>query len=189
MENLNFILVFYRTFCSTFAFFHLLYSFQKLCLDDSSDRCQFQCVVVENCNSEWLPILSGISQQCPLLFIIFIDDIGVICSGSVTHKLFADDIKLYSTIYTNLDNVSLQSALNVLHEWCCKWQLSVKVAKCHVLHIGKSNHHYSNFFSDACVVSDLGIEMDSSLKYDLHINNIVGKAYSRVGVLFKGFYY
>jgi len=39
--------------------------------------------------------------------------------------------------------------------------------------------------NDACVVSDLGIEIDSSLKYDAHINKIVGKAYSRIGVLLK----
>jgi len=41
--------------------------------------------------------------------------------------------------------------------------------------------------NDACGVSDLGIEIDSSLKYDAHINKIVGKAYSRIGVLFKAF--
>ena len=57
------------------------------------------------------------------------------------------------------------------------------------MHIGESNR---NFFkgcqiNDACIVSDLGIEIDSSLKYDAHINKIVGKAYSRVGVLSKGF--
>jgi len=41
--------------------------------------------------------------------------------------------------------------------------------------------------NDACVVSDLGLEIDSSLKYDAHINTTVGKAYPRIGVLFKGF--
>ena len=41
--------------------------------------------------------------------------------------------------------------------------------------------------NDICNVSHLGIEIDSSLKYDAHINKIVGKAYSRVGVLSKGF--
>jgi len=75
---------------------------------------RFQCVVIEHCNSEWLPVLSGIPKGTvlgPVLFILFIDDIGVICSGSVTHKLFSDDMKLYSTIDTNLDKFSLQSAL------------------------------------------------------------------------------
>ena len=93
-------------------------------------------------------MLSGIPQGTvlgPVLFILFIDDIGVICSGSVTHKLFADDMKLYSTIDTNLDNVSPQPVLDRLNQWCCDWQLSVTVGKCHVLHIGKSNHNYRFF--------------------------------------------
>jgi ribonucleases P/MRP protein subunit RPP40 len=71
---------------------------------------------VEHCNSEWLPVLSGIPQGNvigPVLFILFIDDIGVICSGSVTHKLFADDMKGHSKIDSNLDNVSLQFALDI----------------------------------------------------------------------------
>ena len=98
---------------------------------------RFQCVVVEHCNSEWLPVLSGIPQGTvlgPVLFILFIDDIGVICLGSATHKLFADVMKRNSTIGTNLDNVLLQSALDSLHQWCSDWQLSVNVSKCHVAH-------------------------------------------------------
>jgi len=54
------------------------------------------------CNSERLPVLSGIPQGT-VSFILFIDDIGVICSESVSHKLFADDMKLYCTIDTNRD--------------------------------------------------------------------------------------
>jgi len=108
----------------------------------------FQCVVVEHCNSEWLPVLSGIPQGTvlgPVLFILFIDDIGVICLGSVTHKLFANDMKLYNTIDTNLERFLLQYALDRFHLWCCNWQLSVNVDKYHELHIGKTNHHYSYF--------------------------------------------
>ena len=72
------------------------------------------------------------------------------------------------------------------------WQLYVNVGKCHVLHIGKSNHPHRYFFNgcqinDACIVFDLSIEIDSSLKYDAHIIKIVAKAYSRVGVLCEGF--
>jgi len=101
-------------------------------------------------------------------------------------------MKLYSTIYTNLDNVSLQSALDRLYEWCCDWQLNVNVSKCHILHMGKNNNHHSYLFNnflinDSNIVSDLGVEIDESLTYNAHINTIVGKAYSRVGVLFKGF--
>jgi len=100
--------------------------------------------------SAWLPVLSGIpwsTGHCfrPCSIFLFIDYIGIISSGSVTHKLFADDVKLYSTIDTNLDSVLLQSSLDRLHQWCCNWQLSVNVGKRHVLHIGKTNHHCSYF--------------------------------------------
>ena len=36
------------------------------------------------------------------------------------------------------------------------------------------------------IVSDLGIEIDSSLNYHAPINKIFGMAYSSVGILFKG---
>ena len=36
-------------------------------------------------------------------------------------------------------------------------------------------------------VTDLGVEINYNLKYDTHINNIIGKAYAWVGVFFKGF--
>ena len=37
-------------------------------------------------------------------------------------------------------------------------------------------------------ICDLGVDVDSSLKYDGHINRIVAKAYSRIGILFRGFF-
>ena len=36
-------------------------------------------------------------------------------------------------------------------------------------------------------ITDLGVEIDCNSKYDTHINYIIGKAYARVGVIFKGF--
>ena len=105
---------------------------------------RFQCAVVEHCFSEWRPVLSGIPEGTvlgPLLFILFIDDIGIICDGTVTHKLFADDLKLYTAISTNHDTHSLQSALDRLQLWCCDWQLTINIEKCHILHIGKQNSH------------------------------------------------
>ena len=38
------------------------------------------------------------------------------------------------------------------------------------------------------VVCDLGVDVDSSLKFDGHINHIVAKAYSRICILFRGFF-
>jgi len=36
-------------------------------------------------------------------------------------------------------------------------------------------------------VTDLGVDVDSVLNFDHHINKIIKKAYSRIGILFKGF--
>ena len=41
--------------------------------------------------------------------------------------------------------------------------------------------------SDAFTVCDLGISVDSSLKYDGNINRIVAEAYSRISILFRNF--
>jgi len=157
---------------------------------------RFQCVVIEHCFSNWSPVISGVPQGSvlgPILFIIFIDDINNIFSNSsVSHKLFADDAKLYSTINTECDAASLQNALDRLQQWSFDWQLSINISKCHILHLGKNNTKHQYFLNGcpigaAQVVTDLGVDIDPLLKFDAHINKIVGKAYSRVGVLFKGF--
>jgi hypothetical protein len=93
---------------------------------------------------------------------------------------------------TDSDVNSLQSILNRLQRWCVDWQLTINTAKCHVLHLGKNNSEIK-YYLNGCLISpsqsvtDLGVDIDSSLSFDTHINKIIGKAYSRVGILFKGF--
>jgi len=46
-------------------------------------------------------------------------------------------------------------------------------------------YEYNNtVISDVSTVCDLGVDVDSSLKFDGHINRIVAKAYSRI----RGFF-
>ena len=74
-------------------------------------------MVSEYCSSNWSSVLSGVPQGSvlgPILFIVYIGNVGEICTGNVTHCLYADDLKLYSTIKSDHDSVSLQSALNRL---------------------------------------------------------------------------
>ena len=43
-------------------------------------------------------VISGVPQGSvlgPVLFLIFVNDVVLICSGNTTVKLFADDLKLY----------------------------------------------------------------------------------------------
>jgi len=156
---------------------------------------RIQSVVLEHSFSVWSPVISGVPQGSvlgPILFLLFIEDISIICSGEVSHQLFADDLKLYTSLTSNSDVFSLQAALDKLHNWCTAWQFDVNVSKCHVLHIGKTNFSYDYRFNGAIIppsveVVDLGVTVDTLLTYDAHINHIISKAYSRIGAMFKGF--
>ena len=83
--------------------------------------------------SEWSPVISGVPQGSvlgPILFIMYIDDIFEVFIGStVSHQLFADDLKLYSrpTVKTSANAASLQSALVRLDQWCTDWQLTTNI--------------------------------------------------------------
>jgi ribonuclease P/MRP protein subunit RPP40 len=157
---------------------------------------RYQCVIIDHCFSEWSPVISGVPQGSvlgPILFIMFIDDIFEVFIGStVTHQLFADDLKLFSTVNSSGTAASVQSTLDRLQLWCTNWQLTINTQKCFVLHLGKTNSKtvytlYGCRINVAQNVADLGVDINCKLKYDTHINNIIGKAYSRVGILFKGF--
>ena len=83
-------------------------------------------------------------------------------------------------------------ALKNLSEWSVKWQLTVNVDKCIVLHIGKNNPKLNYFINGFIIqssdhVRDLGVEVDNLLKFDYPIENIVSRAYQRLAILFKGF--
>jgi len=79
-----------------------------------------------------------------------------------------------------------------LLQWCANWQLAINTQKCFILHLGFTNNQIQ-YTLDGCLINDaqnvpdLGVDIDCNLKYDTHINNIIGKAYARVAVLFKGF--
>jgi hypothetical protein len=154
-----------------------------------------QCVVVDNHCSAWSAVISGVPQGSvlgPLLFVLFINDITQITLSGVLTKLYADDFKLYSSLVSNDDDNNLQDTLAKLLVWSHEWQLSVNTSKCHVLYLHSSNPKTEYFFDskliEPChVVNDLGVDFDSSLRFHKHIDRIVAKAYSRIGILFRGF--
>ena len=157
--------------------------------------CRSQCVVVENHFSSWSEVISGVPQGSvlgPMLFILFINDISNIAVNGVFTKLYADDLKLYTCITSTDDCQNLQNALSNLLLWSNDWQLKVNVSKCHVLHLHKNNplmnYYFNHIRLDPCLlVNDIGVDIDSLLHFDKHVDRIVAKAYSRIGLLFRGF--
>jgi len=75
-----------------------------------------QCVVSDNCFSSVTSVLSGVPEGSvlgPVLFLLFINDVSFTCQAEL--KLFADDIKLYSSFNVHIFNCGdLQQSLDLL---------------------------------------------------------------------------
>ena len=155
-----------------------------------SDRfCQTR---IGNCLSSLLPILSGVVQgSClgPVLFIVFINDITDLFSGGTCVKLFADDVKLYSKVYTNPH--SLQEGLNRIVEWSRTWQLPISDSKCCTFDLNQSPEAVYSIGN--CVlpvvqeVVDLGVTMDNGLKFSKHIAKLTVKGHRVTNLILKCF--
>ena len=124
-----------------------------------------------------------------------INDLPETVSSNV--YLFADDTKIMRKVDNEEDAKALQSDLNTLESWSKQWLLQFNSDKCHVLTIGKFEHirHteryqlYGNELDHVFEEKDLGVYIDSELKFDEHISNKVNKANAMVGLIRRSFSY
>ena len=91
-------------------------------------------------------------------------------------------------------SATLEPGLACLARWSNIWQLGINSSKCSILHIDKNNPNikYSIFHCwfdvpNVSDVRDLGVTYDDQLKLEEYINSIVGRAYQRIYLLFRGF--
>ena len=143
-------------------------------------------------------VTSGVPQGSvlgPTLFLIYINDVvDAFTDNSVKYKLFADDIKLYSTS-SSPHSSSLQTAIDRLVLWSEKWQLQLAPDKCLQASIKTSGsstmpNKYSICsrpisFTDN--IRDLGVLIDSKLAFKAHINKIIHQAFVRTRLILKCF--
>ncbi len=98
-----------------------------------------QQVVVDGETSREEIVRSGVPQGTvlgPLMFLIFINDIGYnICS---TIYLFADDALIYRYVNNKEDSDILQKDLDQLCGWVNKWKMSFNPSKCSVMRITRT---------------------------------------------------
>jgi hypothetical protein len=157
-----------------------------------------QTVKVNNDESPPAPVISGIPQGSvlgPLLFVLYINDLPDTVSSYV--YLFADDTKLMRKVRSSEDAKALQRDLDELEAWSNKWLLRFNPDKCHVLTIGKFENiqHteryklYGDELEHVFEEKDLGVHIDSELKFDEHISNKVNKANAMVGLIRRSFSY
>jgi len=76
--------------------------------------------------------------------------------------------------------------------WSKDWQLEVNVSKSHVLHLHKNNpltdYYFDGNLIESCdMVNGIGVDIDVALHFGKYIDRIAAKAYSRIGLLFRGF--
>lgn len=152
-------------------------------------------VVVNHHLSDSRTVESGVPQGSvmgPLLFLLYIN---FITSGVLSPtKIFADDLKMYVNIRFDVevntvrDLAACQSDINNLVGVAKSWGLSMNSDKCVLLRfcrrpiLWENIDHTGQYLLDGSPIpmkdsaSDLGVLIDTSLKFHQHIANIVHKA-------------
>ena len=158
-------------------------------------------VVVSGSTSTSRPVRSGVPQGSvlgPLLFIIFINHLTHDLNSKA--QLFADDLKLYLGISrcssTYIDGMRiLQTDIDTLFIRAASWGLEFASDKC-------IRMNFVRLFADAplpgplnvggfqlplqSVARDLGVDIDTSLRFHRHISSVVCRALGVSGNILRG---
>jgi hypothetical protein len=156
-----------------------------------------QRVVLGECVSDWVDVLSGVPQGSvlgPILFIIYINDILDNLKTNV--ELFADDTKLITEFGPSSPNNFMQDDLDTIARWMDEWLLKINPNKSCIVHFGKNNpreaYHINSGGSQTSITSNklersLGIHLHESLKWRSHINQISKKVNTPMAWIKKAF--
>ena len=158
-------------------------------------------VVVSGTRSSSCTVHSGVPQGSvigPLLFIIFVNHL--ITDLNSKYYLFADDLKIFLGMSMDSDShqrgvQSLQSDIHLLKSRANSWGLSFAAHKCGRLRLVRS---FANVpppllltideqelrCSQSC--RDLGLTVDTSLKFHIHVSQISAKASGISSNLLRG---
>ena len=126
----------------------------------------------------------------PLL--IYVNNLPkTICSPSL---LFADDTdtKLFRPITDFQSSQQLQDDILILEQWSKIWQLIFNTKKSFIMHLGRNNPNYIYYIGGDQLQpvkehKDLGVLMDSNLKFHSHSSAVVSKANQVLGLIMKTF--
>ena len=155
-----------------------------------------QRVVLNGVYSDYLLIESGVPQGSvlgPLLFLIYINDLGVGIKSNV--NFFADDTMLYNIVNLPSESaVALNHDLEIIQRWTYQWKMvfnpdPTKQAN-EVIFSCKKNkpHHPALFFNGSYVTrvsthKHLGLVLQNNLSFEKHLEEIMRKANRVIGML------
>ena len=145
-------------------------------------------VLVKNTTSDTRVVSSGVPQGSvlgPNLFLIYINHVA--SNLTCSYKIFADDLKIYMKLDRNAPHASaasLQEDINLLYSTAASWGLAMNFRKCAVLRFRRrfqvdDPFPYSlnnNLIPDVSAYRDLGVIIDSDLKFHDHCTSSAAKA-------------
>lgn len=126
----------------------------------------------------------------PLLFILYMNDSTR--ELSCTSSLYADDVKICRIVRDELDNQQLQTDLSLFEGWCNTNCFQLNPSKCFVVSFSnklETYHPSYNICSQPIPFvhdfRDLGVTFDAKMRFDVHIDGLVKKAFRTLGFLIR----
>lgn len=158
-------------------------------------NCRKQYIKLNTNQSCSLPITCGVPQGSilgPLLFLIYINDLPN-ASGILTPIIFADDTNFFAS-GKNLDDLIdiANFELKEVIQWMRSNKLSLNIQKTkYIIFCTKNKSTNSNNsikihnepISRVKIIKFLGVILDSTLRWDKHINYIKGKISRGIGIM------
>ena len=151
-------------------------------------------VIFRGLESREINAPSGVPQGShlgPLLFILAIDDVSLVLKNAKV-LIYADDMKIYSTITSSRDAELLQADLDRFAAWCSLSNLKLNVGKCEFSRFYriKSPVLYNYKINSSVIIyneliTDLGVAFDRELEFKNHSAKIVTKASQMLGFVFR----
>jgi len=121
-----------------------------------------------------------------VLFILYINDLDVDLISKIGK--FAHDTKVCKPVNCSRDAEILQKDLEQLERWAKNWQMEFNTDKCVVMHVGRSNSKCQYKLGDKVLRAsdkerDLGVIVDSSMKFSEQCNTAIRSANSILGLI------
>lgn len=148
-------------------------------------RCRNFRIKIRNLLSTVRTVHAGVPQGSvlsPILYNIFTHDIPTPVDTQLA--TYADDTAIIvSSRNLNLAYKYLQTAMDEIHEWFCKWRIKINIDKSKTItfHRTKKPNPNENIIIDAVAIPNvleakyLGVVFDYKLKFKPHIDTIIAK--------------
>jgi hypothetical protein len=165
---------------------------------------RYQRVRVGESFSRPLPVSSGVIQGTvlgPTLFNIFVNDLDG-CLNFCRIIKYADDLRIYlssskSSVDMRILHSKLQTDIDSLANWACQSGMSFNVSKCFSVTFGHSPRSEVDWTYNIkgaliprkSVFRDLGVTVCSPLSFNSYVDDIVARAFRRLGLIRKLFHF